>query len=134
MSSGDSSGAWFELRTKRGNSIIVKDDELPAASKGRIYLFNTVRDTMVEYDPTIVLPKLFELDEAQLTEAKSKYAKAFKEARKMLLKKHGKYAESVNETEQESADDDDTDESLDTELTADSIDDDEDVFDDDDED
>jgi hypothetical protein len=134
MSSGDNSAAWFELRTQRGNSIIVKDDELPLGSKGRIYLFNTERDAMVEYDPAIVVPKLFELDEAQLSEAKSKYSKAFKEARKQLLKKLSKYSQTTSDENPDTSDgtnaalDEEVEANMDTEV----MEDDDDLFDDED--
>ena len=88
---------WLELRTQRGNTIVVKDDELPEATKGRIYLFNTAREAMVEYDADIVTPKLFELDASQQTDAESQFGKSWLEARKQVMKKHGKHVTSDDE-------------------------------------
>ena len=94
MSQIDNSAAWFELRTQRGNTIVMKDDELPAATKGRIYLFNTERGAIVEYDPTIVSPKLFELDDAAQANAEAQFGSAWLQARKEIMKKHGKQTSS----------------------------------------
>ena len=55
----------------RGNIIVIKDVQLPKANNGRIYLYNTQRGAFVEYDESIVSPKLFELDPEQTKEAKN---------------------------------------------------------------
>jgi hypothetical protein len=103
MSHIDHSSAWFELRTQRGNTIVMKDDELPAANKGRIYLFNTERKAIVEYDPNIVSPKLFELDASGQSNAESQFGPDWLKARTQFMKKHGKHIESYDdETETKS--------------------------------
>lgn len=97
MSHIDHSSAWFELRTQRGNTIVMKDDELPAANKGRIYLFNTERKAIVEYDPNIVAPKLFELDASGQSNAESEFGPDWLKARTQFMKKHGKHIESYDD-------------------------------------
>ncbi len=98
MSHIDHSSAWFELRTQRGNTIVMKDDGLPTANRGRIYLFNTDRQAIVEYDPSIVSPKLFELDASAQLEADTQFGSAWQEARTQFMKKHGKHINSYDES------------------------------------
>lgn len=131
MSRIDNSAAWFELRTQRGNTIVMKDDELPEASKGRIYLFNTERGAIVEYDPTIVSPKLFELDEAAQADAHAQFGSAWQEARKQVMKKHGKH--NASNDEEPSAESTETKAELDGDIDL-AANEDDDLFDDDDED
>jgi hypothetical protein len=90
MASAEQASTWYELRTKRGNTIVLRDTELPAANKGRIYLFNTDRGAIVEYDETIVSDKLFPISEQQQEQAESEFGKTWKEQRFQFLKAHGK--------------------------------------------
>ncbi len=65
---------WYgELRTARGNAIVVHDNQLPEASPGRIYLFNSQRNAIIEYVEDIVKPNLHDLgeDEAKLPSVSS---------------------------------------------------------------
>ncbi len=132
MSRSNNAAVWYELRTQRGNTIIMKDDELPLATKGRVYLYNTDRDAIIEYDSSIVSSKLFALDDTNQADAHKKFGSAWQEARKQLLKKHGKYSQSANDAEAEQA----KAEPEEKELTAETIEqvtdsDDDDLFDED---
>lgn len=100
------SNAWYgELRTKRGNTLVIRDDELPAPPvAGRVYLFNTEREAMVQYDEAIVSDKLFELDDEQKQQAQAKFNSAWEAAKKQLTKGFGK-APATTETKTSSATD-----------------------------
>ncbi|MGL5360118.1 MAG: hypothetical protein ACRDBI_10460 [Shewanella sp.] len=80
---------WYgELRTSKGNAIVVHDNQLPDASPGRIYLYNTERDALVEYVEDIVKVNLYDLDEAALKAAEAKFSGAWKAARAQFMSKH----------------------------------------------
>ncbi|BDM63217.1 hypothetical protein NFHSH190041_06690 [Shewanella sp. NFH-SH190041] len=87
---------WFgELRTSRGNTVVIHDNQLPDASVGRIFLYNTDRNAIVEYVEEIVKPNLYELDEAAIKAAETKFGVAWKMARADFLGKRM----NVNELE-----------------------------------
>lgn len=92
---------WYgELRTKRGNTIVIKDDDLPQpATEGRVYLYNTEREEMVEYVETIVADKLFELDAEQQKAVEKQFGSGWESARKQLSKANGKPANDSEEAE-----------------------------------
>lgn len=91
MDSIDSVETWYgELRTKKGNTVIIRDDELPAAPTGRTYLYNVERDAVIEYDESIVGPKIFELNKDEKKEAEASYASAWQSARERFMLAHGK--------------------------------------------
>ncbi|AUD59022.1 hypothetical protein AYJ58_05745 [Shewanella sp. Pdp11] len=80
---------WYgELRTSKGNAIVVHDNQLPDASPGRIYLYNTDRDAIIEYVEDIVKVNLYDLDEAALKAAEAKFGGAWKAARSQFMVKH----------------------------------------------
>ena len=94
------SGVWYgELRSKRGSTIVIRDDELPAAAQGRIYLYNTEREAMVLYDEAIVSDKLFELDAEQQKTFEKQFKSGWEEAKKQLCKVNGKPASKLEEVE-----------------------------------
>ncbi|UJF22605.1 hypothetical protein [Shewanella sp. OMA3-2] len=76
-----------ELRTARGNTIVIHDGQLPEASKGRIYLFNTVRNIIIEYVEDIVKVNLHDLDEAQTKAAMAEFGDAWQVARAEFMAK-----------------------------------------------
>jgi hypothetical protein len=80
---------WFgELRTSKANAIVVHDNQLPDASLGRIYLYNTIRNTIVEYVENIVKVNLHDLDDEQTKAAIVEYNDAWKAARDEFMLKH----------------------------------------------
>lgn len=82
---------WIgELRTSRGNTVVIHDNQLPDASPGRIYLYNTDRKMIVEYVEEIVKPNLHELDEAAIKDAQSQFSSEWKMARDEFLGKRPK--------------------------------------------
>jgi hypothetical protein len=94
------SGVWYgELRTKRGNTIVIRDDELPPAAQGRIYLYNTERETLVQYDPAIVADKLFELDTEQRKQAMNQFKSGWEVAKQQISKANGQRTEQPQELE-----------------------------------
>ncbi|RYV00992.1 hypothetical protein SOPP22_19595 [Shewanella sp. OPT22] len=73
---------WYgELRTSRGNSIVIHDQALPEATPGRIYLYNSNRHAIIEYVKDIVESNLYDLDDTSLKQAQKNYAAAWKDAR-----------------------------------------------------
>ncbi|MCL2917879.1 hypothetical protein [Shewanella litorisediminis] len=79
---------WGVLKTARGTSIVIHDNQLPEASAGRVYLYNTERKAIIEYVEDIVKPNLHELDEAGLKAAESNFSGEWKAARASFMEKH----------------------------------------------
>jgi len=91
MNSIESVKTWYgELRTQKGNTIIIRDDQLPSAPTGRMYLYNATRDAIIEYDETIVGPKLFPLDKDQQIKAEADFGQTWLAAKELFLQLHGK--------------------------------------------
>jgi hypothetical protein len=91
MNSIESIKSWYgELRTQKGNTIIIRDDQLPSARTGRMYLYNADRDAIIEYDKAIVDPKLFPLDKDQQKKAEADFGLAWLVAKELFLQAHGK--------------------------------------------
>ncbi len=85
---------WFgELRTSRGTSIVVHDNQLPDASPGRIYLFNVNRNTIGEYVEDIVKVNLHELETEQLQTVIAEHNAAWIAARSEFMVKHEAHIE-----------------------------------------
>jgi len=80
---------WFgELRTSKGSTIVVHDNQLPAASPGRIFMYNTTRNKIVEYVEEIVKVNLHDLDDEQINAAMAEFGDAWKAARADFMLKH----------------------------------------------
>ena len=78
---------WFgKLETKRNASVVIRDNSLPEALKGRMYLYNAERDQIVEYVEEIVGSKLRELSQEEIDGLGKELDKNFKAARKAFLK------------------------------------------------
>ncbi|WP_144212406.1 hypothetical protein [Shewanella donghaensis] len=85
---------WFgELRTTRGTSIVIHDNQLPDASPGRIYLYNVSRNTIGEYVEDIVKANLHELTTDQVKTSKAEHEAAWIAARAEFLAKHQAHME-----------------------------------------
>ena len=86
MNSMTKQKVWYgELRTSRGNSIVIHDQALPEASSGRIYLYNSNRQAIIEYVQDIVESNLHDLDEVSLKQAQKNYSDAWKSAKSDFL-------------------------------------------------
>ena len=86
---------WYgELRTARGNVIVIHDKQFPDASVGRIYLYNTERDSVIEYAEEIVKNNLHDLDKASKKTAEEAYGAAWDLARKEFMDKHDGWVEA----------------------------------------
>lgn len=78
---------WYgEIQSTKGNILVIRDSELPAANKGRMYLYNVERDALVEYDEAIVSPKLVELGEEERQLVQAKHQKSWEAARKQFIR------------------------------------------------
>lgn len=85
------SSVWYgELRSKRGNTIVIRDDKLLPAAQGRLYLYNTEREALVQYDEIIVSDKLFELDAEQQMQVEKQFKSGWEAAKKKLFNGDGK--------------------------------------------
>ncbi|MCF1428159.1 MAG: hypothetical protein LPD71_02810 [Shewanella sp.] len=85
---------WIgELRTSRGNTVVIHDNQLPDASSGRIYLYNTDRKAIVEYVEEIVRPNLHELDKSAIKAAESAFGSDWKRVRAEFLGKRSRFDE-----------------------------------------
>ena len=120
---------WFgELRTPRGNTILVHDKQFPEASQGRVYFYNTTRDAIIEYAEDIVSANLHDLDDAQLKAAQAEYGSAWQAARDDFMQKHDGWVEATQSKpapkKAKPVDEPVDDDSDDAELEVDSMDDD----------
>lgn len=80
---------WIgELRTARGTSVVIHDNQLPEATPGRVYLYNAQRNAIVEYVEDIVKPNLHDIDEAATQSAEKEYSSAWKICRAEFMNKH----------------------------------------------
>ncbi|WP_028773693.1 hypothetical protein [Shewanella waksmanii] len=87
---------WFgELRTPRGNTVLVHDKQFPEASQGRVYFYNTTRDAIIEYAEDIVSANLHDLDGAELEAAQAEYGLAWQAAREAFMQKHEGWVEAT---------------------------------------
>jgi len=118
MKNAAHSTVWYgELRALKGNTIIIRDEQLPEATRGRVYLYNTERDAIIQYDETIVAPKLFPLSDEEREAAELKFNEPWQKALDQFLKNHRKFSISEKaETKKEALDeelfqDDDDDDS-----------------------
>lgn len=127
MALTDNSRAWYELQTKRGNTLVLQDTILPAANEGRIYLFNADRKAIVEYDKAIVSEKLVLLDDDQQQQADSDFGSDWQSASHAFLKAHGKHSPASQASASLS---DESDSTTDDSFEDDSLDSDDDDFDD----
>ncbi len=90
-------GVWYgEIRAARGNVVVIRDPQLPQANNGRIYLYNTQRSAFVEYDESIVTPKLFALVDQQKIDAENQFQADWDAAYKQFMRSHGKYSANGN--------------------------------------
>ncbi len=121
---------WYgELRTARGNTILIHDKEFPEASAGRVYLYNTVRNAVIEYAVDIVKGNLHNLTDEQLQAAKKEYDANWLATREAFMLQHSGWVEAIHaksvpapkKSRQEVKDEDDDD---DVEIEVDGLEDD----------
>ena len=67
----------------------MRDDSLPEALAGRMYLYNSDREKIIEYVESIVTKKLRELSEKELSELNPTLAKNYLAERKEFLENLG---------------------------------------------
>jgi hypothetical protein len=92
MSETISTTVWYgELRASKGNAIIIRDPQLPVADRGRVYLYNTERDAIIQYDEAIVAPKLFPLDAQQRKVAEARFKASWQKALAQFMQIHQQF-------------------------------------------
>lgn len=67
------------LESSKGNTVLIWDAVFPEAEKGKVYLYNTGKDAMVEYVEDIVSPKLRDLTDDEYKVASKEYSQGFQE-------------------------------------------------------
>jgi len=77
--------SYSELRTSKGTTIVIHDSRLHNPLKSRMYLFNTDRGEIIQYDKSIVGPKLFPLNEEDSLQAQDQYQQQWEKARNQFL-------------------------------------------------
>ncbi|MCL1145517.1 hypothetical protein AB4298_10725 [Shewanella sp. 10N.261.52.F9] len=88
---------WYgELRTARGNTILIHDKQFPDASAGRVYFYNATREAIIEYAEDIVKPNLHELDDQAIAEVEKNFGAAWFAAREEFMAKHQGWVEANN--------------------------------------
>ena len=101
-----SSISYFELRTTKGNDIVIQDKRIKSRQDGRICLYNVERDAIIQYDEAIVSPKLFPINGEQAELLASQFESAFNAARQQYISEHEKPRHVVNDKKQSSKIDD----------------------------
>jgi len=97
MYNSSKKAVWYgELRTSRGNTVIIYDKQFPEACSGRVYFYNSARDAIIEYAEEIVQPNLYELSGDALIAAEAKYDAAWNETRAAFMEKHSGWVEANN--------------------------------------
>ena len=69
------------LQSKKGDAVVIWDAVLPKADKGKVLLFNTQKDTLVEYVEDIVQPKLRDLTATEMSDASEQYGDRWQSVR-----------------------------------------------------
>jgi hypothetical protein len=88
---------WYgELRTARGNTILIHDKEFPEASAGRVYLYNAVRNAVIEYAEDIVKVNLHDLTDEELKAAKAEYDANWQVTRAAFMRQHSGWVEAIH--------------------------------------
>ena len=79
-------GTWFGmLQSKKGDAVVIWDSVLPKAEKGKVFLFNTSKDALVEYVEEIVQPKLRELTGKEQSEANAQFGERWQSVRQAYV-------------------------------------------------
>ncbi len=86
MSNASVKSIWYGiLKTSKASTVVLRDDGLPEPLSGRIYLYNSDRDKIIEYVDKIVSTKLKELTADEIRALGKDVEKKYKAARKLFL-------------------------------------------------
>lgn len=86
---------WYgELRTPRGNTVVIYDKQFPEASAGRVYFYNTQRDAIIEYAEEIVQANLHDLTGEPEQAAMKEFSAAWEACRKEFMLQHEGWVEA----------------------------------------
>ncbi|GIU18379.1 hypothetical protein TUM4644_04790 [Shewanella colwelliana] len=88
---------WYgELRTVRGNTILIHDKDFPEASAGRVYFYNTLRDAVIEYAEDIVKVNLHDLNDEEIKTAKAEFEANWLVTRDSFMQQHAGWVEAIH--------------------------------------
>ena len=73
------------LQSKKGDAVVIWDSVLPKAEKGKVFLFNTSKDALVEYVEKIVQPKLRDLTGKEQSEASAQFGDRWQSVRQEFV-------------------------------------------------
>ena len=73
------------LQSKKGDAVVIWDSVLPKAEKGKVFLFNTSKDSLVEYVEEIVQPKLRDLTGKEQSEANARFGERWQSVRQAYV-------------------------------------------------
>ncbi|GGI80122.1 hypothetical protein [Shewanella gelidii] len=80
---------WYgELRTSRGNTVVIYDKQFPDATPGRVYFYNTQRDSIIEYAEDIVQANLHDLNSSETKAAEEEFGAAWEACRAEFMSQH----------------------------------------------
>lgn len=102
--SKNSAISYCELRTAKGNSVVIHDNRILSEQQGRIYLYNTDKNALIQYDESIVSSKLFPLDDDQLAQAIKDHKSEWDAARKQYIREHTKAHQISSDVKQTNID------------------------------
>ena len=66
---------------KKGDAVVIWDPLLPPASTGKVLLYNTGKDKLIEYVEEIVQPKLRDLTAGEMENMEAKFGARWLEVR-----------------------------------------------------
>ena len=80
------SGTWWGmLESRKGDSVVVWDSVLPKGATGKVLLYNTSKDALVEYVEEIVQSRLRDLTAAENRDARAQFDPAWNEVRSQYV-------------------------------------------------
>lgn len=88
---------WYgELKTSKGNIIIIHDKEFPSTSSGKVYLYNTQKNAIIKYMASITQGNLYDLSEEQKKAAEEKYGAAWEACREEFMALHQGWTDATH--------------------------------------
>jgi hypothetical protein len=77
---------WYGmLESSKGNTVLIWDSVFPEAGKGKVFLYNTIKEAMIEYVEEIVIPKLRDLTGDELNDAHKEYEQGLRELKSQYI-------------------------------------------------
>ncbi len=101
---------------KKGDTVVIWDPVLPKASTGKLFLYHTGKERLIEYVEEIVCPKLRDLTQREMRNARQEFSGRWEQIRVHYLP-----TEDADDGKPEPKFDDPVDDSLDDLDTEDSL-------------